>query len=755
MIVPPPICLALDSMPSHVTIPISRAWNTWSSRPGEMVFLPLGVKVTPLLYSTKARSASPVAGWPAVTFGRHALDGGQVELEVEHAGTRLALDYRKPGPFDLVGRWNGLSLGEWGLRFWVSICLSAEPGTVAEFIPERGAALVKVGHRYVALVCRDRPIQITGHDDFDALRDDFEAHGYFHKGSRSLSAPLLALRFNLEMMRSGDFAASVADDALLAIAQARRALEAPALPPRLPVQQGRYRGALEAVRDVIGWNTLWDQANARPYTCVSRIWNLGTFAVWYNDQTYAAMLSGLFDAEIARENLATSLASATPQGNFACIVTSNDAWVDRTQSANGALMVWLTYLRTRDRSLLALAFPALARNQRWWRSHRDPDGRGLVSCGTSDVGEALYKGTHFGARNETGMDNSAMHDEAVYDPATGTLDLIDVGLNATLALDAEMLALIAAELGRDDERAEFSALAAASRDKIATGLWDETRGIFANRKRTGAFVRSLAPTSFYPLICGAATEAQAARLVDHLADPATFGGDFVIPNATRDDPAFADNVYWRGRIWPPVNYFVWLGLRRYGFVSQASALAEKSYALFAQSWFDRRICAENYSALTGEAMDQPDTDPFYTWGAMLPLLGVAEICDINPWDGWTIHLTGEDFELGPFLSPVGEVTLRAQDGCAMLEKGRAQRFATDFIGRLRHLRLEESGWACEFVPARKQKCRLRLPGATQRPVAAKLDDADAVWQIDAAGLSITLDFEDAPRRLSIFWPAPR
>ncbi len=61
-------------------------------------------------------------------------------------------------------------------------------------------------------------------------------------------------------------------------------------------------------------------------------------------------------------------------------------------------------------------FEPLARNQLWWRNHRDPDGRGLVSCGTSDWGDGMYRGTAFGARNETGMDNSPTHDEARYDP---------------------------------------------------------------------------------------------------------------------------------------------------------------------------------------------------------------------------------------------------------------------------------------------------------------------------------------------------
>ncbi|MDT8870313.1 hypothetical protein RAA17_01595 [Komagataeibacter rhaeticus] len=98
------------------------------------------------------------------------------------------------------------------------------------------------------------------------------------------------------------------------------------------------------------------------------------------------MMTGLFDAQIARENMAVAQASATPQGNFACIVTSNDAWVDRTQAPNGSFMVWMIYLRHRELSFLHEHYETLARNHMWWRRERDPDGMGLVSCGTSDVG---------------------------------------------------------------------------------------------------------------------------------------------------------------------------------------------------------------------------------------------------------------------------------------------------------------------------------------------------------------------------------
>lgn len=674
-------------------IPAESAWNTWSHRPADLVYLPDGVSITPVLYSSRLRKAiAPTAR--EMRFDLHESDGRAVAFQIEHGGTRLSFRYGRSDPYAVAGAWEAGKKAEWGLRYWVTLCLSAAGGEEVRYDPATGTASVTVGRRVTTLLTGAPPVQVTGHDSVEAVIADFDEHGYFYTGSRAVQGKVLALRFNLEMMPKMAFAAAVADSAELSMATARQRLEADVPTASGALQTGRSAGALDAIRDVIGWNTLYDTVNRRRYTAISRIWNLGDFAVWYNDQTFAALMAGLFDGELARENFRVALASATPQGNFACLLTSRDAWVDRTQAPHGAFMLWLMYLRSRDVALLRMAYPALARNHRWWRANRDPDGIGLVSCGTSDVGEALYKGTAFGARNETGMDNSATHDEAVYDPVTRTLSTIDLGLNCALALDAEMLALIAAELGEAGEAAEFACLAEDTRGKIRAELWDEARGIFANRQRRGGFVKSLGPTSFYPLLCGAASEDQARRLLDHLADPDLFGGPYMIPNATRDDPAYAENVYWRGRIWGNVNYFVWHGLRRYGFAEAAEDLAAKSFAMFDRNWRDSRVCGENYNAGTGEVTDQVDADPFYTWGAMLPLLAVNEVMDVSPWHGWTITNSGAELALGPVLGPAGEVVVTIAKGLLTLARGVERLWSSDFRGPLRNIVMDAG--LCSF-----------------------------------------------------------
>ncbi|WP_112435502.1 MGH1-like glycoside hydrolase domain-containing protein [Rhizobium sp.] len=741
-------------MLQHSTIPLMRAWNSWSTRPAEMVFLPLGVRITPVLYSTRSKTTSAIEPRrDTVRLGRHAIDGSLIELETDLSGTTVAFSTTKTDPFAIRGSWNGKVSAEWGLRFWLTLAISADGGEVAIHDAGRNVTLLKVGTRFVAVATAEAPVHVTGHDSIDALRADFEANGYFYTATRKNEAPVIALRFNLEMMRRGAYGAGVADSAELAIAKAQACLAAGAPAELSDAQTGVFEGALDAMRDVVAWNTIWDETNARSYTAVTRIWNLGKFAVWFNDQIFAALLAGVFDADLARENMATAMASATPQGNIACIVTSNDAWVDRTQLPFGALVAWQLYQRTGERSMIQANYDALARNRRWWQDNRDPDGFGLLSCGTSDVGEGLYKGTAFAARNETGMDNSATHDEAIYDPVTRTLSTFDLGLNCAAALDAEMLSKMATVLGKHDDAREFAALAERQRKLISETLWDEARGIFANRQRHGGFVRSLSPTSFYPLLCGAATPEQAARLLEHLSDENTFGGDFVLPNATRDDPAFSDNVYWRGRIWPNVNYMVWLGLRRYGFMAEASKLASQSYDLFMKSWRTDRIAAENYNAVTGEAMDQGDTDPFYIWAAMLPLMAAGEIVDFDPWTGFTVRNAGRDLAVGPMVSPAGTLELRGEAGqLSMTLNGRAM-LRTDLQTTLSRIVMSDGRLSCTVSPVAAAGY-IDLPGLESGNVlAVRLGGQDIGYLASADGLRLSIAESDDERRLDVYFSA--
>lgn len=689
---------------SASTLPLGRAWNSWDAEfPADMVYLPLGARLSFCAYADSARAFTRFPAGEGVRLGPRTVDGRRIEVTLSHAGTTLRLLYTKPEPFTLHGAWEVVEAGEWGLRFWVLLCVHFDPPegrNSGQEVPEwrldsGGNRLVaEPGDTVFVVEGEHPPLMATFHDDLEALAREVETKGYLEQGSRVERGRVGVLRYNLEEMPRFAFAATLAHERGLALrrtsgALRRTAAEARADESPSPSQEGRYAGALDAVRDVIAWNTVWDAVNRRPYTAPSRRWvgrKLGGFGVWLNDVLYHALMAGLFDERLCRDNLEAALAGATPQGNLPCLVSGRDAWWDRSQPPIGGYVAWMLYLRTGSRGILELAFEALLRNHDWWWRHRDGNGNGLLEYGTSPVGTGLFRGTKLAAKDESSMDNSPVHDEAVLDEESGTLDCEDVGLNSLLALDGEMLALVAHTLGDEATASRLEHRTKELKERIAKELWDERRMVFANRLWSGRFVNGLAPTSFFPLLAGAASTEQAAALVRrHLKNRKAFWGEWVLPSVARNDPAFADNVYWRGRIWPPLNFLTYYGLRRYGFEDEAAELAAKSCRLFMREWRAHRRSPENFNAVSGEACDQPDTDPFYGWGALMPWMGVAEVIDVNPWQGWEITHAPEADRVGPVLTPWGRAVVDSGGGRLGLALDGRSVLRTNVPGRFRRL----------------------------------------------------------------------
>ena len=203
--------------------------------------------------------------------------------------------------------------------------------------------------------------------------------------------------------------------------------------------------------------------------------------------------------------------------------------------------------------------------------------------------------------------------------------LADVGLMSLYVADCDALAEIAGQVGRPADARELHGRSASYRARLAT-LWSPEHGIFLNKNLdTGELNPRISPTNFYPLIARAATEEQARRMVaEHLTNPEEFWGPWVMPASPCNDPAFKDQDYWRGRIWGPMNFLVYLGLRNYDLPGVRAEFAEKSEALLLKDWKAHGHVHENYNALTGEGDDVTSSDPFYHWGGLLGAIRILE-----------------------------------------------------------------------------------------------------------------------------------
>jgi putative isomerase len=388
--------------------------------------------------------------------------------------------------------------------------------------------------------------------------------------------------------------------------------------------KGTKRPLLDAIETTLGWDTIYEPTRERVISPVSRVWSVswGGYVLFDWDTFFAATLASIGDRDLAYANALEILREETPEG-FVPNYARSGGWKssDRSEPPVGAITVLGLYEKFHDRWFLEDAFPPLLSWNRWWDQHRQIQG--YLAWGSDGENQPASlddgsRGTREGAILESGLDNSPMYDTATYDPQTHLLEFADVGLMSLYIADCDALAQIAGELGKGDEEKELTARAARYREKLAT-LWDPHTGIFLNKDlHSGQFSTRLSPTNFYPLLARAATPEQAHTMIEkHLLNPQEFEGQWVIPSIARDDPAFHDQNYWRGRIWGPMNYLVYLGLRNYDDAAVRRDFAQKSAELFFEEWREHGHVHENYNAVSGSGDDVGSSDRFYHWGALL------------------------------------------------------------------------------------------------------------------------------------------
>ncbi len=390
-----------------------------------------------------------------------------------------------------------------------------------------------------------------------------------------------------------------------------------------------------AMQSVIGWNVIYDAARERVIFPVSRIWNdvFGGQSVLFDWDTYfSAYMAGIENKELAYANAVEITKSITPGGFIPNWSGSyGNGSFDRSQPPVGSFVFRELYRRYREKWILDLVFNDLITWNRWWPKHRDRHG--YLCWGSTPYSNQLKsdRATNAwqGAAFESGLDNSPLYDDIPFNPETHLLELADAGLMGLYVMDCDALADIAVILGKQPEAAELSKRSAEYKGKLAS-LWQEKVGMFLNRRTDiGVFSPKLAPTNFYPMLGKVPTQRQAERMVrEHLLNPAEFFGEWMIPSIARSDKAFNDQDYWRGRIWGPMNFLVYLGLLNYDLPGARKVLVEKSRRLLMENVRLNGWIYENYNAKTGNVLDPVEGrrmgDNYYHWGALLGFISFIE-----------------------------------------------------------------------------------------------------------------------------------
>ena len=180
------------------------------------------------------------------------------------------------------------------------------------------------------------------------------------------------------------------------------------------------------------------------------------------------------------------------------------------------------------------------------------------------------------------------------------------------------IAVLADKVGMPEDVKMYNEHAALLIKQINTTFWDEKDGFYYDRdEQTGKPVKVKSVAGFMPLYIGAASKAQADRLIkEHLLNKNEFWTDFPIPAYAKSEPDYAQyppthgECNWRGTAWIPTNYMVFHGLLDYGYADLAKELARKTFDM---AFVKNQTTREYYNAETGAGNG---LNPFWGWSGL-------------------------------------------------------------------------------------------------------------------------------------------
>ena len=582
-----------------------RGWNTWNN-PNLLshVLMPEGLSLRLTFRKRKggpywldqAYITGPHVNFPEkVTPIAHAYDGSYTELEIDWAGMKSRVQSAHYGKNDLVLLYTPISLPK--DPHWLVLETSFlwnKPGTVDR---QNGILTAHAGSETI-------PVGATG------KLSDLKF---------PLDAPYYVLRSDTVQ---GFFTGNKIplDSIVQIINNAKNRFT------HTSDNYGDLSEAYRAMQSVISWNVIYDAQNNRAIAPVSRVWNeaWGGYIIFDWDTYFTAVMLSLDDKELAYSN-AIAITNAITRGGFIPNVEASFGVKsnDRSQPPVGSLCCKMIYNKYHEKWFLVEVYDNLLTWNRWWDKARN--NRGYLSWGSDDVPDGMDGHTRQAAKWESGLDNSPLFDQAVFNVDNNMLDLASVGLMSLYIMDCNQLADIAGILDKKDDQAELMQRSAKYGLKLQE-LWDDKTGIFRDKYlTTGQFSNHLAPTNFYALLSGVPTPEQARRMIDeHFMDPKEFYGKYMIPSIARDDPGYRDNSYWRGRIWAPMNFLVYMGLRNYDLPEARKILVDKSLELLMQEWKQNRRVYENYNSETGVGGDVYNANDFYAWGGLLGFIALMD-----------------------------------------------------------------------------------------------------------------------------------
>jgi putative isomerase len=193
-------------------------------------------------------------------------------------------------------------------------------------------------------------------------------------------------------------------------------------------------------------------------------------------------------------------------------------------------------------------------------------------------------------------------------------------LNCLFYEDLKAAAELARRLKRSADQQRLNDQARAQGERIQKYCWDPRDQYYYTVDVQCLPLRVQTFTGFLPLWCGLATPDQAKMLIqsNYLADD-RFRGNWGVRSLSSKESMYCMDFSgnpsnWLGPVWIIVNYFVWKGLKDFGFQDQANSLADRTLRLLSTDLAANGSLNEYYHPDTGVPLSH---NGFMDWNLLV------------------------------------------------------------------------------------------------------------------------------------------
>lgn len=411
-----------------------------------------------------------------------------------------------------------------------------------------------------------------------------------------------------------------------------------------------------AVKSIITLTTNWRSAagaikHEGIVPSLSYKWFVG---MWAWDSWKQAVATANFDGELAKNNIRALFDyqikgddSVRPydKGTIIDAIFYNKDeqrggeggnWNERNSKPPlAAWAVWNVYKETNDIEFLKEMYPKLVDYHNWWYTNRDHDKNGIAEYGgmvhpaNNSEDEIILA-----AAWESGMDNATRFDKEGFGSDDAGVHVFEnkdnngntvgysinqesVDLNSYLYAEKGFLKSIADILGKTEDSQKYEVEAKNVGEYIRNNMFDKETGFFYDlqinedgSEKKLLVNRGKGTEGWMPLWAKVATQDEAELVKENMMDSNKFNTYMPLPTASKDNPKFNPNKYWRGPVWMDQALYGIESLQNYGFKDEAETLTKKLFDN-AEGLIGDGPIRENYNPETGQGLHTKN----FSWSA--------------------------------------------------------------------------------------------------------------------------------------------